>query len=851
MGIFRRRTGMLLPNSLIRSDVVSHVRIYVTGHPSGPQWHLNKKSITLNFPMSLKPMDSARFHDFSIDRLGCVVRWQDEPVPLNRKTFDLLLYLIDHRDRLVTKEELLEKLWPDQFVEESNLTQHVFLLRKAFSAHGADQTIVQTVPRRGYRFTAPLREDNAPAERMVLSATESITRVTVEEEEDDSSVLAPLVGTQSAGYSRSDPSLPSKPLASTGRIRRRGWLLAGSLAIVALLVAGWFDWQRWLNRTDRSPVDVVLTPMAGSTGDPVLDQALVTALRMDLSQSPFVSVASPARVRATLTEMKQNPDAPMSAAVARDVCERTNSQAMLLGSVAHTGKHFLLTEEATSCVNGSVLAEAKQEASASEDLPRSIDKLAESIRQKLGESRRSIARFDVQLASGNTVSMEALKDFSQGNLLADQGKILDAIELLKKALAVDPNFAEAYYDLAAYYRSAMDRPAEREAILKAYNLRDSATEPMRLAIIALYHSSATQDLFEAERNYRNWTELYPRSIQAWNGLAVVERDLGHYPNAVIAEQHALDLRPTSVGVYMNLADSLLATGDLKAAIVICDRAIAKGLDSDYIHQPYLEAAYGLHDAVLIQKQRDWEAAHPDAVFIRAEEVNIALSEGRFADAHRLIPEVVDLMSRLGMGAASDFDRTEAISLIEAGDIKEGTRLLRTVPVDPKDGVSVEGLARIGEFASAESDLRAMQTEFPQGTLWNHYRGPEIHAIIALANHKPKDAIAALEQAHPLDGEGLFIPMLRADSYLADGQFDRAEKGYKGVVESPFRAIDTEETALSWLGLGRALTGEGKLVPAMEAYKHFLFLWSHADSDAAFLIAAKSELKNLQAHASSN
>jgi hypothetical protein len=108
-----------------------------------PQFRDQEKSISLNSPMSLKLMNSVRFYDYSIDRLRCVLQWREQPVPIDRKTFDLLLYLIDHRDRLVTKDELLESLWPDQFVEESNLTQHVFLLRKALSAQGGDQKIIQ------------------------------------------------------------------------------------------------------------------------------------------------------------------------------------------------------------------------------------------------------------------------------------------------------------------------------------------------------------------------------------------------------------------------------------------------------------------------------------------------------------------------------------------------------------------------------------------------------------------------------------------------------------------------------------------------------------------------------------
>jgi tetratricopeptide (TPR) repeat protein len=222
----------------------------------------------------------------------------------------------------------------------------------------------------------------------------------------------------------------------------------------------------------------------------------------------------------------------MPPAIVKEACERTNSQAVLHGSIARLGQHFLLTEDATSCVSGTVLAEAKHEASSAEDLPHSIDKLAETLRRKLGESRRSIARFDVPLLTGNTASLEALKDFTQGEIQSNQGKYVDAIGLLKKAIAADPNFPDAYYDLAANYRSVLDLHAERDSILKVYSLRDSASEPIRLAIIALYHSSATQDLYETERSYRNWTELYPRSAQAWNGLSVVDRDLGHHVDAL-------------------------------------------------------------------------------------------------------------------------------------------------------------------------------------------------------------------------------------------------------------------------------------------------------------------------------
>jgi tetratricopeptide (TPR) repeat protein len=188
---------------------------------------------------------------------------------------------------------------------------------------------------------------------------------------------------------------------------------------------------------------------------------------------------------------------------------------------------------------------------------------------------------------------------------SNQGKYVDAIGLMKKAIAADPDFPDAYYDLAANYRSVLDLQAERNSILKAYSLRDSASEPIRLAIIALYDSSATQDLYETERNYRNWTELYPWSAQAWNGLSVVDRDLGHHADALVAAQRALELRPTIVGLYANLAYEQMTLGNPKAALATCERALAKGLDGDYIREHCFQAAYALHDAALVQKERDW------------------------------------------------------------------------------------------------------------------------------------------------------------------------------------------------------------------------------------------------------
>ena len=97
-------------------------------------------------------------------------------------------------------------------------------------------------------------------------------------------------------------------------------LVATSAAtVIALAAAGWFGWQRWLDRSGGAPVQVVLTPMEGTTGDVILDKSLTQALRMDLAQSPYVSVVSDSTARATLVQMMHKPDEVMTPAMAREI----------------------------------------------------------------------------------------------------------------------------------------------------------------------------------------------------------------------------------------------------------------------------------------------------------------------------------------------------------------------------------------------------------------------------------------------------------------------------------------------------------------------------------------------------
>jgi eukaryotic-like serine/threonine-protein kinase len=771
----------------------------------------------------LTETSSLRFGEFTLDRRLRELRRGNAVVSIPGKAFDLLSYMASNAGRPLTKAELLDAVWPETTVEESNLSQNVFLLRKALG--GSNDGPIKTLAGRGYQFAAEVAEiEPVQNPRANRSQTEQMTSLTVE-------------ATETRVVVHQDTDSP-------GRIYR--WILAIVIILAAVSVIGWKWRQRWLDRSGGAPVQVVLLPMEGSTGDPALDKSLTQALRMDLGQSPYISVVQASTVHATLTQMMHKPSDTVTPEMAREVCERTNSQGVLSGGIAKVGQHFLITEEASNCVDGSVLGQAKYEAAKAEELPHAIDNLAASLRQELGESRRSIARFNTPLFEINTASLDALKAYSQAVSEADQGKRPEAIALFKQAVAADPNFATAYYSLATLYLGGGDNTAARAALQKAYDLRDFANQSARFNIIAFYNSQTTQDLFESERNARSWTELYPRNSQAWSSLYKAEYDLGKPEEQVTTGTQALNLRPQSQPLYVYLAMSQMHAGNVSAARATLDRAIAQNLDGDRIRNIYLPLAYLIHDPVLLKAQTDWGAAHPDSPFFLTAEAAIAMAEGRMRDARLLVTQAADVFRRQGLaGAAENVTQFEGVNLMEVGDLEEGKRIFQSVPIDTEDGYSLIGLIDAGNLAGASTALHAAQIKYPRGTLWNLYWAPFIQARIAIATHHPNDAVTLLKSPIPCERRDLSLRRVRGDAYLSAGQTKEAEKTYRDVLAHPEIDPSSGDIPFAWLGLGRAFAIDGNHAAAVDAYQHFFTLWAHADPGAKYLVQARQEFAKLQ------
>src|ERR1022692_3510701 len=286
--------------------------------------------------MSLQTKVIFEFGWFSLNPAERLLLREQVQVRLPPKAFDVLVFLVENRGRLLGKDELLRTVWPDTFVEESNLAQHVSILRKALRDGEDGFQYIETVPRHGYRFIAEVRELGAIATKVWIANL---------------------------------------------------WKIAVPVLLVALLVAGGLYYRSHQQRQRLTEKDtIVLADFTNSTGDPIFDDTLKTALNVSLRQSPFLNVLSDGDVAKTLQQMTRPASTKLTSGIAREVCLRAGSKAYLAGSIAGLGNQYVLGLKAVNCQDGDTLAEEQVTAASKEKVLDTLGEAASKLRTELGES---------------------------------------------------------------------------------------------------------------------------------------------------------------------------------------------------------------------------------------------------------------------------------------------------------------------------------------------------------------------------------------------------------------------------------------------------------------------------------
>jgi eukaryotic-like serine/threonine-protein kinase len=248
------------------------------------------------------------FGPFRVDPEKQLLLRENQSVALTPKAFETLVILLRRSREVVSKDELMKAIWPDAFVEEANLSQNIFILRKALGDTAEDRRYIVTLPGRGYRFVEEVRTVTQDGQDVVVTSR-SISQTVL----------------------HTDTPAQALPVA-LGRALSWKYTLAMAAALATIVgLVVFFPWRRPVALNEKD--SVLIADFTNSTGDPVFDGTLRQGLAVQLEQSPFLSLISDDRVQESLGLMGQPPDARLTPQLAREICERTASAAVLEGSI--------------------------------------------------------------------------------------------------------------------------------------------------------------------------------------------------------------------------------------------------------------------------------------------------------------------------------------------------------------------------------------------------------------------------------------------------------------------------------------------------------------------------------------
>jgi DNA-binding winged helix-turn-helix (wHTH) protein/tetratricopeptide (TPR) repeat protein len=786
--------------------------------------------------MDTGPKVFYEFGPFRIDPDKQILLREDQPVAITPKALETLLILVRHSRELVSKDELMKGVWPGAFVEESNLSQNIFVLRKVLGDTPEDRRYIATIPGRGYRFVAQVRtmvqdgEDSAiedrPRSRVVF---EQIARAPSDAE-----------------------NLPGTKLH-----RRAIWkYLLPIAAVLAVLALGTSYFFRRHQSTVLGETDpILIADFANTTGDPVFDGTLRQGLEVQLEQSPYFNLVSETQIAQTMRLMEQPDGAKLTTDLARQVCQRLGASAVIGGSIANLGSQYVLGLSAIKCSTGEILTEEQVAANSKSQVLSALAQGASELRGKLGESLGSIQEYDVPLEKATTSSLDALQAYTLGRKeMIVSGDWVASIPLFERAVSLDSNFAMAHARLGTCYFNLGERAKATEETTKAYQLVDSTSGSEKLYITSHYYEFVSGDILKASQALELGTKIYPREETNYVALGARYRDLGENDKALSAWQNALRIDPESGLTHANLAGDYLCLNRLDEANADVQESRALGLDPVGEHKVLYDLSFLEHDSAGMANEVAWAAGKTQYenqyLFMEA---STAASSGLLGHSRDLTDQAVTSARDVGWPEnAARYRAKEALFEALVGDApqaqSEAGAALGISRGDEVESNAALAYVLSGHTGQAQTLADDLAKRFPEGTIVQYIDLPDIRAEIEMARGYPAHAIQILEASTPYELSQGFacLPMfVRGRAYLAAHDGASAAGEFQKMLDHPGVVVNSPLGSLAHLEIGRAEALQGNKEKARAAYQDFFSLWQHADPDIPILREARAEFAKLQ------
>jgi len=641
--------------------------------------------------------------------------------------------------------------------------------------------------------------------------------------------------------------------------RKLGWKIGAAAVVLALVIAGallyYFRSRQPQALTEKDTI--VLADFTNSTGDPVFDDALKQALAVDLGQSPFLNVLSERRMNETMRLMGRAPGERVTREMAQEICLRTGSKALLVGSISNLGSQYILGLEAVNCGTGDTLAKEQSTASSKEAVVKTLSSTASDLRTKLGESLASVQKFDVPIEA-TTPSLEALKTFSMGVLSQSEKGDSEAIPFFKRAIEIDPNFAMAYARLGISYANLGQPSLALENLKKAYDMRDRVSAREKLHIAADY-AYATGELEKEAQTYVLWIQSYPRDPIPHINLGANGTALGQYEKALTETQEALRLEQNNVVAFSNLAQNYLALNRPDDAKKTVDQAFARKLDGGALRLWAYYLAFMRGDSAQMSEHLGWSAGKPAAEdLLLSQQSDTEAYYGRLTKARDFSRRAVDSAIRAdSKETAALWQASAALREAEFGNPALAKQnVASALALSPGRDVKVLAAlvqGRVGDTARAKALTDELEKNNPANTVLKLYWLPTLRAVNELNGGNAAQAVVLLEAAAPYElGEppptqaGMIYPAyLRGQAYLASHNGAAAAAEFQKLSDHRGIVVNLPTGVLARLGLARARALSGDTTGAKAAYQDFLTLWKDADADIPILKDVKAEYEKLK------
>lgn len=608
-----------------------------------------------------------QFGEFRLDVKNRLLLRGSQSIPLTPKAFDLLLVFVENSGSLLEKEELMERIWGNSFVEEANLARTVSFLRKALGDDPKQPVYIVTVTGHGYRFVADVKD-----------LTDESGWAAAEQPDP---IAAP------AGVAPADPSHPKR---HDGALRGRVWPAVFVVVLAATLGVGAFSiWHSRTKTATDAPVRTMAVlpfkPLVQESHDEALELGMAETLIAKLSTSRGVIVRPISSVR-RYGGVEQDPQA-----AGRELGVET----VLDGTIQRWGDRVRVTARLLRVSDNRTLWAGQFDGKFT-DIFGVQDSISERVAGELalrltGEERELLAK-------RYTTDADAYQLYLKGRFFRDKRTregTSRAVEYFQQALERDPTYALAYAGIAECYRglpiqsdvpSREAFPKAKEAVLKALEIDERLAEAhTTLGWIKFWYE---WDWEGAEKEYQRALEINPNHPLAHLGYAHLMSNVGRHEEALEGVDRALKLEPLSLfnGVmkgqflfharrYPQAVDQLQKTLEIEPNFWIGQLLLGKSYEQMGQHEEALEA---------FRKTKEFASTsagislsgYTYAVSGRREEAERALGELKATSAERYAPPYNLALVYHGLG-----DTTEAMRQLERAYNEKDVRMV-FLGVDP-------------------------------------------------------------------------------------------------------------------------------------------------------------------------